>query len=109
MALALNKLSLPNATSNTAGAYLQTTTIVSQDTNTANTAVTAGMYILFPANVTVQAYNGSAWANVIAANTGGVLFSDGKNVRFLNGSNANITVTLLTVNGGEAATGQYNS
>ena len=109
MALALNKIILANATSNTAGAYLQTTTIVSQDTNTANTAVTAGLYLMYPANVTVQAYNGSAWSNLIAANVGGVLFSDGKNVRFLNQSNANITVTLLTVNGGEAATGQYNS
>ena len=110
MALALNKIILANATSNTAGAYLQTVTITSQDTNTANTAVTAGLYILFPsANIAVQAYNGSAWTTFIAKNTGGTVFSDGKNVRFLNDYGSNVTVTLLTVNGGEAATGQYNS
>ena len=106
MALALNKIIISGLNTNNAGAYLQSTTVTAV---TGNTTISSGMYILYPStNVSVQAYNGSAWATVMTANTGGVIFSDGQNVRFSN-SSSNATVTLLTVNGGNAATGQYNS
>ena len=109
MALALNKIIITGLNTNNAGAYLQSTTVTALASASGNTAVPAGMYLLVPAaNVSVQAYDGSNWQTIIAANVGGTLFSDGQNVRFSN-SGANATVTLLTVNGGNAATGQYNS
>jgi hypothetical protein len=58
----------------------------------------------------VSAYNTTTstatYSNVGAANVGGVVISDGVNVRLLATTNA--TVTLATVNGGEAASGTYN-
>ena len=110
MALALNKIILANATANTAGAYFQTTTIAV--TAGGNTVVDAGLYIVIPStNVRIQAQTAAnTWANVTAANVGGTLVSDGVNVRLVNGDATNaVTVTALTVNGGEAATGTYNS
>lgn len=106
MALALNKIIISGLSTNNAGAYFQTATVTAV---AGNTTVSAGMYILIPStNVAVQAYDGSSWTTFVSANTGGVIFSDGQNVRFSNGG-ANANVTLLTVDGGVAATGQYNS
>ena len=48
----------------------------------------------------------ATYSNVGAINVGGVVISDGVNVRLLATTNA--TVTLATVNGGEAAGGTYN-
>lgn len=107
MALGLNKIILAgsNATTNTAGAYFQTTTL---SATTVGNAVPAGTYLLFPtANVSITANNGTTVTTLIAANTGGVLISDGVNV-FANAT-TNATVTLITVNGGNAAAGTYNS
>lgn len=108
MALGLNKILLSNAVANTAGAYFQTVTITSSTTgNGAN--IPAGMYIMYPAtNVTVNAFNGSTSEIVMAANVGGVVFSDGSNV-FLKSSAGNAVVTLLTVDGGLAANGTFNT
>lgn len=106
MALGLNKIILAgsNATTNTAGAYFQTTTL---SATTVGNVVPAGTYLLFPtANVSITANNGTTVATLIAANTGGVLISDGVNV-FANAT-TNATVTLITVNGGNAAAGTYN-
>jgi hypothetical protein len=117
MSLGLNKIVLSSASTNTPGAYWQLTTV---SANNATVVVPAGTYLLFPtANVTIEAvsaYNTntacatpSTWSTLIGNNTGGVLISDGVNVR------ANVTVatattiTLATVNGGQAATGTYNS
>jgi hypothetical protein len=117
MSLGLNKIVLANASTNTPGAYWQLTTVSG---NNSTTIVPAGTYLLFPtANVTIEAvsaYNTNTacatpatWSTLIANNTGGVLISDGVNVR------ANVivatatTITLATVNGGQAATGTYNS
>jgi hypothetical protein len=62
---------------------------------------------MFPsANVTVLAYNGSSNAVVMAANTGGVVISDGVNI-FAKNSSGNATVTLLDINGGQAAGETY--
>ena len=117
MSLGLNKIVLANASTNTPGAYWQLTTLTG---NNSTTIVPAGTYLLFPtANVTIEAvsdYNTntacatpSTWSTLIANNTGGVLISDGVNVR------ANVivatatTITLATVNGGQAVSGTYNS
>ena len=104
MALGLNKILVSGALSNSAGAYLQTTTVTATSTGA---AVPAGTYLMFPtANVTVTANNGSAVVTLLANNTGGVLISDGINV-FVNAASTNTTVTLVTVNGGQAASSTY--
>lgn len=110
MALALNKILLSGATGNTAGAYYQTVTI--DVAAGGNAVVDAGLYVICSnANIRVQAQTAAnTWANVTAANVGGVLISDGVNVRLVNGDATNaVTVTALTVNGGDAASGTYNS
>jgi hypothetical protein len=62
---------------------------------------------MFPsANVSVLAYDGSANSTVMAANTGGVVISDGINV-YAKNSSGNATVTLLDINGGQAAGETY--
>lgn len=105
MALGLNKIILSGSTSNSAGAYYQTTTLTA---TTVGNVIPAGTYILFPtANVSVTANNGTTVATVMAANTGGWIISDGSSV-FANAT-TNATVTLMTVNGGNAASGTYNS
>ena len=123
MALALNKIILANATTNTAGAYLQGVTISSVgigNTTAMNAGassaqlVPAGVYILPQTTnnvaIEVNAYTGSAnaWTTYIAANTGGTIISDGYNVR-ANATTSTQTLTLYTVNGGNTATGTYNS
>ena len=113
MALGLNKILVAQTSTNTPSAYFQTVTISSvgagNSTATINAkAIPAGMFLYPPtANVTIEvnAYTGSAnsWTTLIAANTGGVLFSDGYNVR-ANATTGTQTVTLYDVNGGQAAT-----
>jgi hypothetical protein len=115
MALGLNKIIVSGAQVNTAGAYLTTTTIAVAASG--NTVVPAGTYLVFPtANVTIEAataYNASngvtTWAVLLGNNTGGVMISDGVNVRAnaIVATAANITVA--TVNGGQAVTGQFNT
>jgi len=71
------------------------------------TVVPAGIYVMFPStNVTVLANNGSSNATVMAANTGGVVISDGVNV-YVKNSSGNADVTLLDINGGQAAGETY--
>jgi hypothetical protein len=123
MALALNKIVLANAVTNSAGAYLQGVTISSVgigNTTAMNAGassaqlVPAGVYILPQTTnnvaIEVNAYTGSAnaWTTYIAANTGGTVISDGYNVR-ANATTSTQTLTLYTVNGGNTATGTYNS
>jgi hypothetical protein len=107
MALALNKIIVSGLNSDADGAYFDYVT----RSVTAGTdyTVPAGLYIVYPvANCKFQAYNGSAWADVIAANTGGMIVSDGQNVKIVSTSGT-VTAAYLTVNGGAAATGTYNS
>ena len=109
MSLATNKIILANATSNTAGAYFLTTTVAAVNTGN-GTVIPAGVYLMFPqANTSVIANNGSSNATLIAANTGGVIISDGVNVfaktRYASGD----TVTLLATNGGQAVGSTYAS
>ena len=109
MSLATNKIILANATSNTAGAYFLTTTLTAVNTGN-GTVIPAGVYLMFPqANTSVIANNGSSNATLIAANTGGVIISDGVNVFAKSSYASGDTVTLLATNGGQAVSGTYNS
>ena len=108
MSLATNKIILANATSNTAGAYFLTTTVAAVNTGN-GTVIPAGVYLMFPqANTSVIANNGSANATLVAANTGGVIISDGVNV-FAKTTASSDTVTLLATNGGLNVSGTYNT
>lgn len=115
MALALNKIILASAAANTPGAYFQSTTITA--TKAANTLVPAGVYVLIPPSaagntlVTLQVQNPqNTWTAISGITTGGVVISDGVNVRLTNADATNtVTVTALTIDGGQAATGTYNS
>ena len=113
MALALNKILVSNTSTNTASAYLQTVTVSSVGAGNATLMtnaqyIPAGMYIVPPTasvRIQVNAYTGTAnnWTDVILDNVGGVIFSDGFNVR-ANATSGTQTLTLYTVNGGQAAT-----
>ena len=113
MALGLPKLILASSSPNadTAGAYFdfQTVTMAAS----ANALVPAGMYIFQPnsiVKVQTTVNDTPTWTDTIAVNTGGVLFSDGINVRFSNTSTAQAaTMQLITVNGGLPVTGTFNA
>ena len=125
MALGLNKILVSNLSTNTAAAYFQTVSITSVGVGNATAMnagsssaqfVPAGTYVYPPtANVTIEVnnYNTStntnAWTTLVAANVGAAcLISDGYNIR-ANATTGTQTVTLFTVDGGQAVTGQYNS
>lgn len=110
MALALNKILISGAVDNTAGAYTQNQTV--NIAANSSTVLPAGLYILPPTvNVRVQMQTAAnTWANVTTSNVGGLMISDGTNVRLTNADTGNAqSITTLTVNGGQAATGQYNT
>jgi hypothetical protein len=110
MSLAINKILVAGANANSDGAYFQASTIAVA--NSSSTVVTAGTYYVYPtSNVVIQVNNnsnGNAFANVYAANTGGLIISDGVNVRLreFNGG-GNVTVNVVTINGGEPAGSTY--
>lgn len=111
MALALGKLILAgsNATTNTAGAYFQNANVTVNTAGTnANVVIAAGLYYAnTPANCTILAnMGGSGYVTVVAANTAALLLSDGVNV-YAN-TTTNGTLVMITVNGGEAASGTFN-
>jgi len=123
MAGGISKILVASTLTNAPSAYLQVTTVTSVGIGnlTAMNAGTssaqyipAGMYVLPTAtdNVTIELNTGAAnvnnWVTYIAANTGGTIISDGYNMRG-NATTATQTLTLYGVNGGQAATGQYNS
>ena len=118
MALGLNKILIANASANTAGAYLQPVTLSNVGAGNATAMINAafipaGTYLMLPtANVTVEVnnYTGTAnsWTIMAAANVGGVVISDGFNVR-ANCTSGTANVTLMTVNGGSAVSGTFLS
>ena len=109
MSLSTNKIILAGAQSNTAGAYFLTTTVSASNSGN-GTVIPAGVYLMFPqANVSVIAYNGSANATLVAANTGGVIISDGVNVYAKSSYASGDTVTLLATNGGQNVSSTYAS
>ena len=110
MSLATNKILLASANANTAGAYFQADVIAVA--NSSSTVVPAGAYYVYPtANVAIQVNNnsnGNAFANVYAGGTGGLVISDGVNVRLTEyAGSGNANVNVLTVNGGEPAGETY--
>ena len=108
MSLSTNKIILAGATSNSAGAYFLTTTVTAVNTGN-GTVIPAGVYLMFPqANTTVIAYNGSSNATLMAANTGGVVISDGVNVYAKTTASSDV-VTLLATNGGQNVSSTYAS
>ena len=109
MSLSANKILLANAATNTAGAYIQP-----QSLGNATAIIPAGFYqVLATANVTIEMNTSNniaspTWVVSLANNTSGLIISDGVNFR------ANVlagtpTITLYATNGGQNATGTYNS
>ena len=111
MSLALNKITIASANANSAGAYFLTKTFTVSGTG--STVVTAGTYLVqATANVTTEiqtASTGNTWGTLLANGAGGMIISDGTNVRFTGTTSGNKTVTTLTVNPSTNATGQYNT
>jgi hypothetical protein len=108
MALGLNKILVAGTSTNTAAAYLQTTTVAAV-TSGNGTVITAGAYQMnAQANVSIVMYDGSAWGTLIGNNTGGYFVADGTNVA-AKAVNANTTATLVTINGGQSVSGTFNS
>ena len=111
MSLSPNKIILANAATNTAGAYFEPTNVTAV---AAGTVVPAGLYQALPtANVVIQ-FNTSTniasptWTNILAANTAGIVWSDGTNVQALS-TNTSAVITLYGSNGGQAISGTYNN
>ena len=109
MSLSANKILLANAATNTAGAYIQPYAL-----GNATATIPAGFYqVLATANVTIEMNTSNNIASPtrvvsLANNTSGLIISDGVNFR------ANVlagtpTITLYATNGGQAASGTYNS
>ena len=110
MALALNKIIVSGLAANSDGAYFD----AGSQTVAAGTDVVipAGLYIMFPVNnLSVKAsLDGTTFSTIMAASsvTGGVVISDGVNVKWSSASGT-VTAQYLTVNGGQAASGTYNT
>jgi hypothetical protein len=109
MSLSANKILIENAATNTAGAYIQTVAL-----GTATATIPAGFYqMVATANVTIEMNTSSnlaapTWVIALANNTSGLIISDGANFR------ANVlagtpTITLYGLNGGQEASGTYNT
>lgn len=111
MSLGLNKILVANVATNAASGYFQT-----YAAGNATVTLPAGTYYITPtANVTIEFnkdtdgnISNASWAVVVANNTGGLFIADGTNVR-ANVLSGTPTITLFTVNGGNAASGTYNS
>jgi hypothetical protein len=110
MALALNKIIVSGIGADSPAAYFDAgsqTVAAGSDV-----VIPAGLYIMFPvANLSVKAsLDGSTFTSIMAASTttGGVVISDGVNVKWSSASGT-VTAQYLTVNGGQAATGTYNT
>jgi len=107
MALGLNKIILAGQTTNAAGAYFSNTTVTATN---AGALIPAGTYLMFPAaNVVVTANTGASFSVLLANNTGGMLISDGVNVKAASAIAGNGVVTLLTINGGVSANSSYTT
>ena len=98
MALGLNKILISSSITNSPGAYWQLTSIAA---TTAGNVIPAGTYLAF------ATANAVTWSALYPVNTGGVVISDGVNV--CANASTNATMILATVNGGQAASGTFNS
>jgi len=134
MALGLNKIIIANTAANTAGSYPQPVTgnvasllyggatgnLSAVGGGNATSMINAvyiptGLYWL-PAtgNLTIEINNynpntsTNAWTIIMGNNTGGMIVSDGFNVR-ANAISGTVNVTLFTVNGGAPVSGTFLS
>jgi hypothetical protein len=113
MALGLNKILIAGSNANTPGAYWQGASNIT--VTTAGNVIPAGTYYVFnTSNVVIQAVsnynttsNVATFSNVYPINSGGFVVSDGVNVQVL--ATTNTTVQVITVNGGQAVSGTFNS
>lgn len=100
-----------NNTTNTAGAYFQNANLTVNTAGVnANIVIPAGLYYAnTPANCTILAnLGGASNVTIVAANAASqLILSDGINV-YAN-TTTNGTLVLVTVNGGQAASGTFNS
>ena len=113
MAGGFSKIALANVVTGAAGGTFQPVTLSNVGSGNATAQGTAayipgGSYwLLSTANVTVEVNIGTggnnAWTTWYAANTAGWVESDGYNVR-ANATTGTQTITLYTINGGQAAT-----
>jgi hypothetical protein len=107
MALAMNKIILANATTNTAGAYFSNVTLTAAN---AGTVIPAGTYMVFPTvNVIITANNGSSITTLLANNTGGMILADGTNVFAQSMTSGAGAAVALTINGGVSANSSYTT
>ena len=108
MALALNKILISGTSANTAGAYPQYGT--QSVTAGTDVVIPAGLYWVWPvANLSIKASpDGTTFNTLIAANTGGMIVSDGQNFKWSSASGT-VTALYLTVNGGQAVSGTFNA
>jgi hypothetical protein len=108
MALATNKILLENAASNSAGAYFQAVTYTVLPS--ATTTIDAGVFMVVAgaSNVTVEAaVSAGSYSTILASGVGGVIISDGTNVRFKNFVGTTGVPVVLEINEGAAASGTY--
>ena len=108
MALATNKILLENAASNSAGAYFQAVTYTVLPS--ATTTIDAGVFLVVAgaSNVTVEAaVSAGSYSTILASGAGGVIISDGTNVRFKNFVGTTGVPVVLEINEGAAASGTY--
>jgi hypothetical protein len=125
MAGGFSKIVLANVQANTPGGAFQpvafanvwpgtSTAMAANVSNGSAQYIPAGTYMLpATANVTIEfnAYTGSAnnWVTVLANNTGGVVVSDGVAVRANATAAAATSITLYSINGGQAVSGTFNA
>ena len=108
MALATNKILLENAASNSAGAYFQAVTYTVLPS--ATTTIDAGVFMVVAgaSNVTVEAaVSAGSYSTILASGVGGVIISDGTNVRFKNFVGTTGVPVVLEINEGADASGTY--
>jgi hypothetical protein len=110
MALGLNKILVASTTSNTASAYFQNLTFP-VTANSTSVLVAGTFYVPASANISVEVQMvANTWTTVVSAATGGLVIADGTNVRIKNAdATNNASLVLVTVNGGGAAAGTYNT
>jgi hypothetical protein len=118
MSLGLQKIVISNVATTQPGSFFQSVTVSNVGSGNATTMtnaqfIPAGLYVVPPiANVTIEfntyTSNVNSWTTLIANATGGIVLSDGFNVR-ANAVTGTQTVTLYTVNGGQAVTNTFIS
>lgn len=116
--LALNKILIGGTNANVAGAYLQEYVLanISSGNSAAGTGcvIPAGVfYALGANNVSIEinqaSGNTNSWQSFYAANTNGVVISDGQNVRANASTAAQQTMSLFPMGSEENAPGTFNT